>query len=152
MVGETPRAPQEPGADGAHAPAGLWQRCRRRAEGLRTDTYALYLACRDPRTPWYARLLVAGVVAYAISPIDLVPDFIPVLGLLDDIIIVPLGAALAFRLVPREVMADCREKARRATGAAAPRRTRWLAGAIVAAIWLLVVTLAGLAAWRIAGT
>ncbi len=152
MARETPRCPQEPGADGAHAPPGLWQRCRRRAEGLKADTYALYLACRDPRTPWYARLLVAGVVVYAVSPIDLVPDFIPVLGLLDDIVIVPLGAALAFRLVPREVMADCRQRARCATGAGAPRRSRWLAGAIVVAIWLLVVALAALTAWRIAGT
>lgn len=136
---------------GTPQPPGLLQRWKRRAEGLKADTYALYLASRDPRTPWYAKLLVAGVVVYAISPIDLIPDFIPVLGLLDDIVIVPLGAALAFSLVPREVMADCRERARCATGAGAPRRTRQLAGAVVIAIWLVVVALAALTACRIAG-
>jgi uncharacterized membrane protein YkvA (DUF1232 family) len=120
-------------------------RWKSRAEGLKADTYALYLAFRDPRTPWYAKLLAAGVVVYAVSPIDLIPDFIPVLGFLDDLVIVPLGAALAIRMVPREVMADCREKARSATGTGAPRRTRWLAAAIVVAIWCLIAALVVLA-------
>ena len=133
------------GPGGQAGPAGFRQRLKRRAEALEADTYALYLAYRDPRTPWYARLLVAAVVIYAVSPIDLIPDFIPVLGLLDDLVIVPLGAALAIRMVPREVMADCRERARRATGPGASRRTRWLAGAVVVAIWCLLIAVAVLA-------
>jgi uncharacterized membrane protein YkvA (DUF1232 family) len=85
---------------------------RARARLLKTETMALYLAYRDPRTPWYARVAAALVVAYAFSPIDLIPDFIPVLGYLDDLILVPLGIALALRLIPAEVMADSRARAR----------------------------------------
>lgn len=83
-----------------------------RAKALQTETYALYLAARDPRTPWTARLLVLLVVAYALSPIDLIPDFIPVIGYLDDLIIVPAGVALALKLVPSQVMTDARRQAR----------------------------------------
>ena len=75
---------------------------------LRDESYALYLASRDPRTPWYAKLLVAAVVAYAVSPIDLIPDFIPVLGQLDDLLLLPIGIALAIRLVPRAVLEEKR--------------------------------------------
>lgn len=71
----------------------------------------VYLACRDPRTPWYAKVLAGGIVAYALSPIDLIPDFVPVLGYLDDLIIVPLGIALAVRMIPEPVLADCRLRA-----------------------------------------
>src|ERR671933_1645183 len=84
---------------------------RRRARLLKRDTYALYLAARDPRTPWYAKVLAAVVVAYALSPLDLIPDFIPVLGYLDDLLIVPAGIALAVKLVPAPVMAECRAQA-----------------------------------------
>jgi uncharacterized membrane protein YkvA (DUF1232 family) len=140
-VGERKETPGEPRPVEAGRPAGFRQRWKGRAEGLKADTYALYLACGDPRTPWYAKLLAAGVVVYAVSPIDLIPDFIPVLGFLDDLVIVPLGAALAIRMVPREVMEDCRDKARRTTGAGAPGRTRWLAAAIVVAIWCLIAAL-----------
>src|SRR5712691_3572734 len=90
----------------------LVQRLKARAHLLKRDTIALYLVARDPRTPWYAKVLAAAVVAYALSPIDLIPDFIPVLGYLDDLILVPAGIALVLRLVPAEVMADCREQAR----------------------------------------
>jgi uncharacterized membrane protein YkvA (DUF1232 family) len=82
-----------------------------RAHHLKAETFALYLAARDPRTPWYAKLLVAGIVAYAFSPIDLIPDFVPVLGYLDDLILIPAGIALAIRLVPASVLADCRAQA-----------------------------------------
>ena len=89
--------------------AGMWQRTfsawRERARRLKRDTYALYLALKDPRVPWYARLLAGLVVAYAFSPIDLIPDFIPVLGYLDDLLIVPLGIVLTLRLIPPAVMA-----------------------------------------------
>ena len=78
-----------------------------RARALKRESYALYLAVRDPRTPWYARAVAGAVVAYAFSPFDLIPDFIPVIGLLDDVILVPLGIALALKLIPTAVMADC---------------------------------------------
>lgn len=78
------------------------------ARRLKAESKVLYLAARDPRTPWYAKLLVVGIVAYALSPIDLVPDFIPVLGLLDDLVLLPLGLLLALKLVPRVVLEDSR--------------------------------------------
>ncbi|MDM7999889.1 MAG: YkvA family protein [Dehalococcoidia bacterium] len=117
------------------------QRWKTRVQGFEADTYALYLACKDPRTPWYAKLLVACVVGYAASPIDLIPDFVPVFGLLDDLIVVPLGAALAIKMVPGEVMAECREKGRLAIQAGSAKKTRWLAAAMVIAIWCLTLAL-----------
>ena len=92
---------------------------RRWARGLKRDAYAQYLACRDPRVPWYAKALAAAVVAYALSPIDLIPDVIPVLGYLDDLLLVPLGLALALRLIPAPVLAECRRPASPRPG---PRR------------------------------
>ena len=124
---------------------------KRRVQQLKVETYALYLACRDPRTPWYAKLLAAGVVAYAVSPVDLIPDFIPVLGLLDDLVIVPLGAALAIKMVPKEVMAECREKARNAIEPSASKRTRCLVATTVVAIWCLLAALVILLAFKTAG-
>jgi|SRR5579859_365643 len=85
-----------------------WTQSARR---LKLKTYTLYFAYRDPRLPWYARLVVASVVLYAFSPLDLIPDFIPVLGFVDDLIIVPLGVALAVKLIPPEVMAEAQAKA-----------------------------------------
>ena len=123
---------------------------RRRVQQLKVETYALYLAYRDPRTPWYAKLLAAGVAAYAVSPIDLIPDFIPVLGILDDLVIVSLGAALAVKMVPKEVMAECREKARNAMEPSAPKRTRYLVAAVVVAIWCLLAALVILLGFRVA--
>ena len=102
------------------------------AAGLKRDVTALYLARRDPRVPWYAKLLAGLVVAYALSPIDLIPDFIPVLGLLDDLVIVPFGLWLVFRLLPEGLIEDYRPEAARIS--AAPRSR---GGAIViVAIWL----------------
>ena len=112
-----------------------WKQCARR---LRADTYALYLACRDPRTPWYAKLLAACVVAYAFSPIDLIPDFVPVLGYLDDLVIVPLGIALAVKLIPEPILEECRVQAQ----AALDRPTNWVAAGVIVALWLLLVALA----------
>jgi uncharacterized membrane protein YkvA (DUF1232 family) len=83
---------------------------KQRARKLKTETHVLYLAARDPRTPWLAGLVVAGIVAYALSPIDLIPDFIPVLGYLDDLILIPLGISLAIRLIPKSVLAECRTR------------------------------------------
>lgn len=81
------------------------------ARFVKRDLVALWLAARDPRTPILAKIIVACVTAYALSPIDLIPDFIPILGLLDDVIIVPAGIWLALRLVPSDVMDDCRARA-----------------------------------------
>jgi uncharacterized membrane protein YkvA (DUF1232 family) len=81
------------------------------ARRLETETYALYLAYRDPRVPWYAKVFTAFVVAHTFSPIDLIPDFIPVLGYLDDLIITPLGIYLALKMIPPNVMAEARLKA-----------------------------------------
>ncbi len=108
-------------------------RIKKRIAALKLEIHALYLAGRDRRTPWYAVVLIAMVVGYALSPVDLIPDFIPLLGYLDDLIIIPAGIWLAVRLVPREVLDDCRTMARNAPRPPANR----IAGAIVIALWLL---------------
>jgi uncharacterized membrane protein YkvA (DUF1232 family) len=83
---------------------------KRNAIRLHKEIYALYLAYKDPRVPFLAKFVSACVIAYALSPIDLIPDFIPVLGYLDDLILLPLGIALALRMIPSAVMAECRQK------------------------------------------
>ncbi len=108
------------------------------------EVYAVYLAYRDPRTPWYARLWAAGVVAYAFSPIDLIPDFVPVLGYLDDLLIVPLGIVVALKLIPADVMTESRAKAQVAMSAGRPLN-RWGAVLIIA-LWVL---LAALGVWLV---
>jgi uncharacterized membrane protein YkvA (DUF1232 family) len=107
---------------------------QQRARQLKAETWALYLAARDPRTPWYAKLLVAGIVAYACSPIDLIPDFVPVLGYLDDLVLLPLGIAWALRLVPPAVMLECRARAQDTLQNKKP--VSWTAGAIIVVLWL----------------
>jgi uncharacterized membrane protein YkvA (DUF1232 family) len=99
--------------------------------------YTLYLAYRDPRVPLYAKVFAACVVAYAFSPIDLIPDFIPVLGMLDDLIIVPVGIFLALKMIPQDIISDCRLHAHEASD----RPENWFAAAVVVSIWL---ALAGL--------
>ena len=110
---------------------------KKRAEELRVETYAIYLASRDPATPWYAKVTVACVVGYALSPIDLIPDFIPVLGYLDDLVIVPLGIALALRMIPQVVMEQCRAKARE--NLVKDKSKHLVAAAIIIAIWLILL-------------
>lgn len=103
------------------------------ARRIKREVHALWLAARDPRTPWHARLLGIAIAAYALSPIDLVPDFIPVLGYLDDVILVPIAVALAIRLVPPAVLAEHRAAAALAAGRPVSR-----AGAVaIVALWLL---------------
>jgi len=118
---------------------------KRRARQLKAETYALYLAYRDRRTPWVARLFAACVVAYAFSPIDLIPDFIPVLGYLDDLILIPRGIALAVKMIPPQVMADSRVKAQDLLGQDRPRN--WIAAAILT-LWLALAALAIILAVR----
>lgn len=118
---------------------GVLERWKQRAKQLKTETYAIYLAYRDPRVPWYAKLLITFVVAHTFSPIDLIPDFIPVLGYLDDLIVTPFGIALAIKMIPPAVLAECREEARSVVGQDKP--TSWVAAAVIVAIWLLVAAL-----------
>ncbi len=120
---------------------------RRRARRLKAEVYALYLAYRDPRVPWYARLFAAGVVAYAFSPIGLIPDFIPVIGFLDDLILVPLGILLALRMIPPPVMAECRQRAAETLREGRP--TNWLAAGVIIAIWIVLAALAVALALRL---
>src|ERR671939_401473 len=103
----------------------MLQRWKQRARRLKAEIYALYLAYKDPRVPWYARLVAACVVGYAFSPIDLIPDPIPILGYLDDLVIVPAGIALAIRLVPPAVLRECRAKADEVLAQGKP--TNWVA-------------------------
>ena len=113
---------------------------KRRVRQLKAETYALYLAYRDPRVPWYARLLAAVVVGYAFCPIDLIPDFVPVLGYLDDLLLVPLGIWLALKLIPPEVMAEARERAQQVMERGRP--VNRVAALVVVSIWLLLAALA----------
>src|SRR4029453_10623664 len=117
------------------------------ARRLKTETLALYLAARDPRTPWYARVLVAGIAAYALSPIDLIPDFIPVLGYLDELVLIPLGIAVALRLIPAEVMTDARERARADLDPKGP--VSRAAAAVIVVIWVLVLAALAWGGWHI---
>src|ERR687897_1851748 len=94
----------------------MLERWKQRARELEREVYALYFACRDPRVPWYAKALAIGLVGYAFSPIDLIPDFIPVLGFLDELVILPLGVMAVRAMVPPGVMDECREKARQLQG------------------------------------
>jgi len=106
------------------------------AKRLKRDVYAFYLACHDPRLPWYVRAIAICVVAYAFSPIDLIPDFIPVLGYLDDLLIVPLGLALLMRLIPKAIFRDCQVRAEAAIAQGQGKPTNWVAAGVIIFIWL----------------
>jgi uncharacterized membrane protein YkvA (DUF1232 family) len=112
-----------------------------RARALKREVVALYLACRDPRVPWYAKALAAVVVAYALSPIDLIPDFVPVLGYVDDLLLVPLGVLAVRWTIPPAILDDCRRRA----ALLREEPTSWMGMVIVAALWLLCAVL--VAAW-----
>lgn len=112
---------------------------KRRARQFKTETYALYLAYKDPRVPWYARIFAACVVGYAFSPIDLIPDPIPILGYLDDLVLIPIGVALALKMIPPTVMTECRAQARVVMQEGRP--TNWIAASIILTIWLLLAVL-----------
>jgi uncharacterized membrane protein YkvA (DUF1232 family) len=116
---------------------------KRWARAVKRDVHAVWLAARHPGTPWYAKALALAVAAYALSPIDLIPDFVPVLGYLDDLLIVPLGIILVTRLLPAEILAECR-----AAAEAAERRPRSLAGAVaIVLLWLAAAVLFLWAFW-----
>jgi uncharacterized membrane protein YkvA (DUF1232 family) len=119
-------------------------RLRRWARVIKRDVLALYLATRDPRVPWYAKAVAACVAAYALSPIDLIPDFIPVLGYLDDLILLPLGILLAVRLVPPATMAELRAEA---DARHAARPVSWTGAAAIGVVW--AVSLLAAAYWLV---
>ena len=116
------------------------ERLKRWARRLKAEVYALYLAYRDPRVPLHARIFAAVVVGYAFSPLDLIPDPIPVLGYLDDVILIPLGVALAIRMIPAPVLAECREKAK--TAAEEGRPVNRAAAVVVVVVWISLAALA----------
>ncbi len=111
---------------------------KEKVRNLKTEVHALYLASKDPRVPWYAKVIMALTIGYAISPIDLIPDFIPVLGQLDDLIIVPAGIALAIKMIPKNVMEEYRQKARNEP---INTRTKWVVALIIMSIWAFAIYL-----------
>jgi uncharacterized membrane protein YkvA (DUF1232 family) len=117
----------------------MMHRLKRWARLIKRDVHALYFAARDPRVPWYAKALAVVVAAYALSPIDLIPDFIPLLGYLDDVILVPLGILLTVRLIPPEVMNEHRQRATAATG----RPASLAAGVAIVVVWVASATVCG---------
>jgi uncharacterized membrane protein YkvA (DUF1232 family) len=112
---------------------------KQRARALKADAVALYFAARHPATPWYAKLAAVLIVAYAFSPVDLIPDFIPVLGYLDEVILLPLGIALVLKLIPDEIMVECR----RSAAGVLKKPVNWAAGAVIVLIWLGLAALFG---------
>jgi uncharacterized membrane protein YkvA (DUF1232 family) len=126
---------------------GPWNTWQEKAQLLKRETYAVYLACRDPRVPWYGRVLAACVVGYAFSPIDLIPDPIPILGYLDDLVLIPLGIAVVLKTIPPEVMAECRAKA--AAVMAGGRPKNWIAAGIIVAIWFSLAALSIILVMRV---
>ena len=130
------------GRDQGRLTVSLIAGLKERARALKAEVLALYLAARHPGTPWYAKVFLVAIVAYALSPIDLIPDFIPVLGLVDEIILLPFAIALAVKLIPAGVMAECRARARQER----PDAT-WsgrIAAAVVVLIWLALIVLAAI--------
>ena len=117
------------------------------AKRLKSETYALYLALKHPQVPWYAKILVAFIVAYAFSPIDLIPDFIPVLGYVDDLIIIPGGVWLVLKLIPRTVFDECRMQAQKSLSSDKP--VNYAMAVVIVLIWISLVVLGIVYARRI---
>ena len=114
----------------------LFEKLRSQARALKNEVYAISLAARDPRTPWYAKALIFFVVAHTFSPIDLIPDFIPIVGYLDDLLITPVGIWLAVRLIPAEVLEEARITA---TAQSVDRRVIIIGAAITLLVWILAI-------------
>ncbi len=122
----------------------MWDRLKNWARHLKAETLALWFCCRHPGTPLIAKIAATLVVAYALSPIDLIPDFIPVLGYLDEVILIPIGIYLTLKLVPPHVIDECRAKARDHLAARQPKPRNYVAAAVIIALWVVVTW----AAWR----
>lgn len=127
--------------------SGVLEGWKSRARRLKSEIYALYLAYRDPRVPWYAKAFAALVVAYALSPIDLIPDAIPILGYVDDLLLVPLGIWLALKMIPSEVMSECQKRSRMTMEEGLP--TNRVAAVVVVAVWLLGAIAIGVVIYRL---
>ena len=117
---------------------------KEKARQLKTEVYILCLAVKDPRTPWYVKAFVTVIIAYALSPVDLIPDFIPVLGYIDDLVLIPAGVYLAIKMVPPEVLDEYRKKA---VSGLVIGKSGWVAASIIILIWLLVFYLIIKAVW-----
>ncbi|MEW6263280.1 MAG: YkvA family protein [Thermodesulfobacteriota bacterium] len=113
-----------------------FERLKSLAGRLKNECHALYLAYRDPRVPWWTKLAIAVIIGYWLSPIDLIPDFVPVLGYLDDLVLIPLGVALVIRMMPADVLEECRRKARAEAGREKPKN--WAAAAVIMIIWTML--------------
>ena len=122
------------------------------AQQLKNDVLALWFCARHPRTPILAKMLTAALVAYAFSPIDLIPDFIPVLGYLDELILLPAGIWLVLKLVPQDVLAECRDQAERWLEARNSQPRSYLAAVFIVVLWLAALIFVSWLAWRWAGT
>jgi uncharacterized membrane protein YkvA (DUF1232 family) len=110
-----------------------------KSKRLKSEVYALYLASKDPRTPWYAKILAALIMSYALSPIDLIPDFIPIAGYVDDLILIPLGIALLIKIIPKDILEECRARAESYFSGRKPKS--WVAAIIIILIWILAIYL-----------
>ena len=119
----------------------MLERLKAAADRLKQDTWTLYFAGRHPRTPWYAKVVAVSVAAYALSPIDLIPDFVPVLGYLDDLLLLPMGIALSIRLVPSDVLEECRQLARERMASNKPSSRS--AVVVIVLVWIAFVVLLG---------
>lgn len=119
----------------------MFDQWQSRLRSLKLDIHALWLAYRDPRVPWYAKALAACVLVYAMSPIDLIPDFIPVVGHLDDLVLIPAGLYLVFRLVPKQVLEECRQRARGVADQQHP--IGWIGAGVVVSVWVALLLLLG---------
>ena len=114
------------------------ERIKAWAKNLKRQIFILYFAYRDERVPWYVKLFTACIVAYAFSPIDLIPDFIPILGYLDDVIILPLGIMFALKMIPKDVISDCEVKANEMMKNGKPEN--WIVGSLIIFIWSVIIT------------
>lgn len=124
----------------------MLEKIKRWARQLKRKVFVLYFAYKDRRTPWYAKAFAICVVAYAFSPIDLIPDFIPLLGYLDDVILIPVGVALALQMIPESVIQACTVKAEQRMKSGKPKN--WLAGSLIIAVWAAVAVWVSFAAYR----
>lgn len=115
----------------------MYNKMKTWARNVKRQIFILYFACKDERMPWYAKVFTACVVAYAFSPIDLIPDFIPILGYLDDVILVPIGIMIALKMIPKSVLTDCEVNAEEMMKNGKPKN--WIVGSIILLIWVLII-------------
>jgi uncharacterized membrane protein YkvA (DUF1232 family) len=117
----------------------LIEKLKLQAKIIKKELKVIYIAYKKPGVPWYAKILASVVIGYALSPIDLIPDFIPIIGYLDDLILVPLGIYLVIKLIPKEVLEECRIEAEEAFRNGKPKN--WVSGIIIILLWLLIIAL-----------